>query len=567
MLVDGDPRLACVTPVARVAGREVTTADGLPEPLRSRLAAAFCETGGFVCGYCTPGIVVRAHALLSARGDEGGSPDRASVSGALAANLCRCTGWQSVVDAVQLAAGGTVPATPSDDADVPVGAHRFLADLEPAAVDHWIVPVLAGTAAGTFVSVDGDHLLRAADLPDRSVAGWRVLNPGDEVTDAGDVVALARGESLSAARTAAAAARVAVDAPHGVPGAGSEPAAWANPPWDPAFLEPEAARARVGEGMLEAWSQTETPDDEARLLRLAWPECEVELHVETNGGSYGGKAGAGPAGLAALASEAIGGEVAVVLGRRESIMWHRRRHPARTDVDLEVDAAGRLLGVDGILVLAGGGADPGPCPYDCPAAVLVEVEPGRRAGAHRGEGHLQWTFALETALDRAGVDRGASLHDLPRACLEVVGDRDGVAVAGGAGLAVAAGVDLDADGRIESVVLAYGGAPDDLDTHNAVVSGAFTGLGCAIAEDLPMRDGVPTPATIRSLGMLRCGHTPPFEVRCAVAGVETGPWTVDEHALAAVPAAVANAVRRRFGTDADRLPMRESPPARAARRR
>lgn len=563
VLVDGEPRLACVTPVTRVAGRTVTTADGLGEPLRGRLGAAFCEAGGFVCGFCTPGIVVRAHALISS----GAAVDRDSVGRALAANLCRCTGWQSVVDAVQLAAGTGTAAVSGADADVALGGHRFLADIAPDSADHWVVPVPAGVAAGTFVGVDGEGLVLAEDLADRAVEGWRLLRPGDSVRDAGDVAALARGDSLSTARDAAAAARVRVNPDAGSPSDGGDDTVWSNPPWDPAFLEPEAARARVDAGTVEVWSQTETPDEEARQLRLAWPDRDVELHNVTNGGSYGGKAGAGPAGLAALLAESLGGDVMVVLGRRESILWHRRRRPGRADLDLDVDVGGLLRRIDGVLVVAGGGADPGPNPYKCPAAVRVEVEPGRIAGAHRGDGHLQWTFALETEIERREVERRASLHDVPRVCLEALGDRDGVAVAGGSVTAVAAGVDLDADGHITAVVLVYGGAPDDRDTRNAVVSGAFTGLGCAIAEDLPMRDGVPTPATIRSIGMLRCAHTPPMEARCAVAGVEAGPWTVDEHALAAVPAAVANAVQRRFDLDARHMPMRDSPPARAARRR
>lgn len=569
VLVDGVARLACVTPVTRAAGCEVTTADGLAEPLRSTLAGAFCETGGFVCGFCTPGIVVRAHALVSG----GVNVDREAVGKALNANLCRCTGWQGVVDAVLLAADGvrsgseTTEATV--DADVALGRHRFLADIAPGSVDHWVVPVPAGVSGGTLEAVAGDSLLRAEDLPAGPVPGWRILRRGDAVTDAGDVVALGRGASLSAAREAAAAARVQIRPEDG--GGGAEAVLWSTPPWDPAFLEPEAARARMGAQALEVWSQTETPDEEARLLRLRWPEREVVVHVETNGGSYGGKAGVGPAALAALVAETLGGDVAVVLGRRESILWHPRRRPARWDVDLDVGAGGRLERVDGRLVLAGGGADPGPNPYTCAASVVVDVEPGRRGGRHRADGHVQWTFALETEVERRGVERAASLHELPRACLDGLGERDGVAVAGGIAMAVAAGVDLDAAGGIALVTLAYGGAPDDSATRNSVVSGAFCGLGCAIAEDIPMREGVPTPATIRSLGLLRCARTPPFEVvhvdGAAVGGSAAGSWSVDEHALAAVPAAVANALWHRFGTEAVALPMRDSPPARAAKRR
>src|SRR5215475_8215968 len=63
VLVDGEPRVACVTPVARVSGRHVTTVEGLDAPLRDELASRFVASGGSQCGFCTPGIVVRAAAL------------------------------------------------------------------------------------------------------------------------------------------------------------------------------------------------------------------------------------------------------------------------------------------------------------------------------------------------------------------------------------------------------------------------------------------------------------------------------------------------------------------------
>ena len=86
VLVDGEPRVACVTPVARVAGRSVTTVEGLDATERDRLASAFVATGGSQCGFCTPGIIMRAS------GGRSRDLDRA-----LAAHLCRCTGWRSGV--------------------------------------------------------------------------------------------------------------------------------------------------------------------------------------------------------------------------------------------------------------------------------------------------------------------------------------------------------------------------------------------------------------------------------------------------------------------------------------
>src|SRR5689334_3110759 len=59
VLVDGQPRVACVTPARRVAGRSITTIDGLDATVRDRWATALCATGGSQCGFCTPGIVCR----------------------------------------------------------------------------------------------------------------------------------------------------------------------------------------------------------------------------------------------------------------------------------------------------------------------------------------------------------------------------------------------------------------------------------------------------------------------------------------------------------------------------
>ena len=91
--VDGQARVSCVTPLARVAGRSVTTLDGLADA--AAWGAAFAAAGASQCGFCTPGIIMRAAAMTPAARQ---SP--AAVHRALAAHLCRCTGWQSIVDTV-----------------------------------------------------------------------------------------------------------------------------------------------------------------------------------------------------------------------------------------------------------------------------------------------------------------------------------------------------------------------------------------------------------------------------------------------------------------------------------
>jgi len=107
--VDGAPRVACVTPVRRIAGREVTTVEGLSAEQRDRWVAAFVARGASQCGFCTPGIMMRLAALDGAT--SGGPPSRRDVEAGLRAHLCRCTGWQSIVEAACDALGiGATPA-------------------------------------------------------------------------------------------------------------------------------------------------------------------------------------------------------------------------------------------------------------------------------------------------------------------------------------------------------------------------------------------------------------------------------------------------------------------------
>ena len=102
VLIDGEPILSCLAlPVETQAPTRITTVEGLasgatPHPLQ----ATFAELGAAQCGYCTPGMLVTAKALL----DSNPSPSRAQITEALAGNLCRCTGYVKIFEAVELAA-------------------------------------------------------------------------------------------------------------------------------------------------------------------------------------------------------------------------------------------------------------------------------------------------------------------------------------------------------------------------------------------------------------------------------------------------------------------------------
>jgi xanthine dehydrogenase small subunit len=105
VLVDGAPRVACVTPARRVVGRRITTLDGLDPAARDGWAEAFCATGASQCGFCTPGIVLR---LEGARRKGADLSDEATMDKALAAHLCRCTGWRTIHEAARTF-GAAVP--------------------------------------------------------------------------------------------------------------------------------------------------------------------------------------------------------------------------------------------------------------------------------------------------------------------------------------------------------------------------------------------------------------------------------------------------------------------------
>ena len=113
VLVDGQPRLACITLAASVVGYAIETIEGLVEGGRmGALQQAFHEKLGTQCGFCTPGMVMAAEALLRRESD----PSEAQIREALAGNLCRCTGYVKIIESVQAASAGPLgrpgPARP-----------------------------------------------------------------------------------------------------------------------------------------------------------------------------------------------------------------------------------------------------------------------------------------------------------------------------------------------------------------------------------------------------------------------------------------------------------------------
>jgi carbon-monoxide dehydrogenase small subunit len=102
VMLDGEAVRACLMYAVQAHGHRVTTVEGLtnPDGTLSPLQDAFCEAHGLQCGYCTPGMLIAAQALL----DANPQPSEEQIREAIGGNLCRCTGYQQIIEAVRLAA-------------------------------------------------------------------------------------------------------------------------------------------------------------------------------------------------------------------------------------------------------------------------------------------------------------------------------------------------------------------------------------------------------------------------------------------------------------------------------
>ncbi len=228
-LVNGEPRATCTLPAAAAAGCEVLTVEGLSPLERERFAGAFAAAGGVQCGFCTPGIVMRAKHLL----DRNPAPTREQIAAALDEHLCRCTGYHSILDAIALAAGAArgVPLPGPHDAGG-VGARlerygaRALTLGESAFVDDLARPgmlfgavALSEHARARVVSIGTARaravpgvvcIATAADVRGERWNGlltddWPAfVAAGEETRCVGDVIAAVAAESEAAAREAAA---------------------------------------------------------------------------------------------------------------------------------------------------------------------------------------------------------------------------------------------------------------------------------------------------------------------------------------------------------------------------
>ena len=301
VLVDGQPRVACVTPARRVAGRAITTLDGLDAGVRDGWARAFAATGGSQCGFCTPGIICRFAGLHAKGADHG---DRDAAARALAAHLCRCTGWQPILDAWQAypRLASHTGATGSDDA-----ARRADADLRAS--------IEGGTpqSTGTHVAL-GAGGFADDTAPDGALVAVRATEGCESADEHGWVVAA----------TPVEARRLA----------GRVPGRRTTARWDPPLEVPAGDWAVT---LRTSWTEPGYLETDA-----AWCEPGGEPASPLgNGGAFGGKRDSPVAEAARHLADRHGRPVRVLWSRPDTVELGSKRPPVA--VGVRPDGTGEMV--------------------------------------------------------------------------------------------------------------------------------------------------------------------------------------------------------------------------------
>jgi selenium-dependent xanthine dehydrogenase len=493
VIVDGKAVRSCVYLAHRADGKRVETIEGLAKNGELHpLQKAFIEHGAVQCGFCTPGMIMAAKALLDAKP----KPTQADIYQALERNLCRCTGYAKIFEAI-LSASGQQPEDaearppsalqavghplPRPDARAKVtGEAVFAADLHFEGMLHGKV-LRSGYPHARVLRIDTSKakdlpgvvaVLTATDVPGAKNHGllrndWPVL-AYHKVRYTGDAIALVAAETEEIAEAAlklievdyeplsvvtSAEAALAEDAPliheegnvlkHLTFQRGDVEAAFAQadvvieneyrtPAGDHSFLEPEAGVATVDdEGNVTVYAGSQIPFDDQRQIAasLDLPQKKVRIIQTQVGGAFGGKEDVHVQIHVALLAQATGRPVKLVFTRQESMIVHPKRHATVIRLKTGANKEGKLLAVQAHIVGDTGAyaslgepvmtrtATHASGPYEVPSfqvdcyAVYTNNPP---AGAYRGFGVPQATFASETQVDILAERLGMSPFKLRR---------------------------------------------------------------------------------------------------------------------------------------------------------
>ncbi|HEX6394999.1 MAG TPA: 2Fe-2S iron-sulfur cluster-binding protein [Acidimicrobiales bacterium] len=571
VLVDGSPRVACVTPVRRVAGRSVVTAAGLEPEVQRRLVDAFVRHGASQCGFCTPGILCRLAAL-------GSSPDREKVETALLAHLCRCTGWRTIVDAAcdqgSLGAGGAggadrvaALAFGRKNEQSSALSHTQTQNSRPNAAE--ADPVATPTAplpssprstpsAPSPRSTPSPSSPRSTPSPSSPRSTPSPSSPPPSPSPAELRAALEGGVPQHAGRHVIVGAGGFADdnAPPGCLVAVPDIAGgWAV---GETLEEARAASGRIqgrrsglaltypidvppGAGEWDITLQTTWVEPAYLELDSSW--CEpggAPASSVANGGAFGGKLDSIAPAAARKLADIHGRPVRVILSREDSVRLGPKRPPI---------AAGLLADGSGVMRIA---ATTQAGLHEAPAAATDFAHISSAISTFAPHLKLEETSLhgprVSTKLRASGWAEAAILIAAADALREGRVPAGAPAEASAAVLApngagASAEVSVDAGGWPSAVTVAVSCGPplDEVTLRSFATGAAHMALGWVCSEGIAVgEDGVPTDLTIRSFGILRARDTPSIRVEI-VAPESTAPPAEPVNGSDAVFAAVAAA--------------------------
>jgi selenium-dependent xanthine dehydrogenase len=437
VLIDGKAQVSCQMSLTKAAGRSITTLEGVDPAERDRYAGTFAATGALQCGFCTPGIIMRAKALVDRKGAD---LERSDTSRFLGAHLCRCTGYVKILDAIDALAKGktfetSLPKGIGESGDkyeakeLALGDRGYIDDIRIPGMLHAALR-LSDHARARIVSIDTSKALAvpgveavytAADIPGQLRVGilyqdWPVMIPVDGITAyLGDVLAIVVAKDRQTARAATELVAIeyevlrpivdpisAIDDPddavwtldgnvlsRSVYARGDVDAALAASAHvvhdvfqtqriEQAFLEPESTVAQPQpDGTLHVWSGGQGVWDDRNQIAsvLGIERDQVVVELVSNGGAFGGKEDMTNQAQTALAAWLLQKPVKCTISREESLLMHTKRHPIRMEYTAGCDADGKLTALRARMV-----GDSGP--YASVGSKVLERAAGHASGPY-----------------------------------------------------------------------------------------------------------------------------------------------------------------------------------------
>src|SRR5215510_9068130 len=408
VIVNDRAVVSCAMPARAVDGKKVLTLEGFSDRERDAFASSFIACGGLQCGFCTPGIIVRAKNLI----DKSPEPTDDQINRVLSMHHCRCTGYVKIVDSIKQAAGclkgerepqlessGRIGAsTPRYEArQLALGDRPFIDDMTFPGMLHGAVLLSPHPRAfvnridtAPALAIPGvAAVVTAADVPGERYQGliykdWPIfVAEGEETRYVGDIIAAVAAVDRRTARHAAEA--IIVDYEVRRPVTEREDALLPDAPRlhkkgnllskseirrgdvesalaasahvathtfntqfiEHMFLEPESCIALPENDGLRVYTQGQGVFDDRRQIAsfMGLPEEKLFVTLVSNGGAFGGKEDMSIQAQTALLAKVTGKPVKLTLSREESLRLHPKRHPIKMTYTVGCDASGHLTAV------------------------------------------------------------------------------------------------------------------------------------------------------------------------------------------------------------------------------